>query len=100
MSHIPNQPRRTNEEINALMEEWRASGLSKKDFSASKGIKYMTLIDWFGRRQKRSNQNKFIALQVTSTHTGAFAEIHFDNMRKIILHQSVSPEFIRSLLKC
>lgn len=94
-------PARSKEEIATLIKEWESSGLSKKHFTESKNINYMTFIGWFSRGAgKKPTEKKFIPVQMPSTTTGPFAELFFSNGRKIIFHQPVSIEFFQAILKC
>lgn len=92
------------EEIMSYLEEWKASGKSQITFSKEKGINYYTLNKWINdekRKVKKPNGTSkgFTALAVTGVDSsGIFAEIKKEGMT-IILHQVVTAEFFRSLLK-
>ena len=101
MSDKKNTPSRTREQVDELINEWKISGVGKKEFCSGKGLNYQTFVSWFYLRSKKSKTSKgFIPVQVERTSVGIFAEIQLGNSRKIIFHQPVGPEFLQAVLKC
>ena len=96
----------TREQIEKYMLQWKEGGQSKISFSKENGLKYYTFISWFYPKKKKSNKNLrgkadagFSEVKLSkSINEKAFAEIRFQNGCSLHLFQSVSPEFLRSLL--
>ena len=103
MSQVESIQNRTKEEKEAIREEWKRSGLSKKEFCKQKDISYQTFIWWFAaesRREKNRAKSKFVPVSVALSETGISTEIHLSNSRKVIFHGSVSAEMIQAVLRC
>jgi hypothetical protein len=104
----PKASRKTISEKKALIAEWEKSGQKMKVFCAEQGITLSSLSYWirqFGSEDKRIDKEKsFIALELEKVPSGynfesySFAELVFANGTKIIIHQPVSPAFLRELL--
>ena len=91
----------SGEEVDDLINEWKASGIGKKEFCLRKGLNYQTFVSWFYIKKKRSQANKgFIPVELAGSSVGIFAEIQLGNSRKIILHQPVGLEILQAILKC
>lgn len=94
-------PSRTRQEIDELINEWKSSGIGKKQFCIQKGLKYQTFVSWFYFRKKGIRTNRgFIPVQVQTTASGVFAEIQLSTSRKIIFHQPVGIDILQAVLKC
>jgi hypothetical protein len=101
MTEKKNTRSRTREQVEELINEWKSSGLEKKEFCLQKELNYQTFVSWFYLRAKKSKANKgFIPVQVEEVSSGRFAEIQLSNSRKIIFHQPVSVEIFQAILKC
>jgi hypothetical protein len=94
-------PSRTRQEVDELINEWKNSGLGKKQFCIQKELNYQTFVSWFYFRKKGIRTKKgFIPVQVQTSPTGVFAEIQLSTSRKIIFHQPVGLEILQAVLKC
>ncbi|MEO5776082.1 MAG: hypothetical protein ABIQ27_04205 [Flavobacterium sp.] len=92
---------RSREEVEELINEWKASGIGKKEFCNRKGLNYQTFVSWFYLRLKKSKSHKsFVPIKIENISSGIFAEIQMGSSRKIIFHQPVGIEFLQALLKC
>ena len=94
---------RTAEEKEAIHEEWKVSGLSKKEFCKRKNINYQTFIWWLSSVKRRKNGKsvaKFIPVKLDGPLAGFSAEVHLSNSRKIFFHGGVSVEILRAVLQC
>lgn len=91
---------RTYEETEHIKTQWKASGKSKKQFSAEQGINYMTFIGWFSRK-KKENKTKpgFVPVRLTNDISKPFAEISFPKGHRVVFHQAVSAEYLQLILK-
>jgi len=90
----------TNEQREELIQRWKSSVKSKKQFADENGIKYMTFIDWVRKRQRKKSletpSEQFIPLEIPTYNS--FAELHVSG-RKIIFHQPVSAEYLKIILR-
>ena len=95
--------RHSTEEINKFLEEWRLSGKSQISFSKEMGLNYYTFNKWVNddkkkNRKVREKRSGFTAIEVQGRSRGLFAEIRKDGTT-VLLHQEVSADFLRTLLK-
>ena len=105
MSEVSNKVvlRHSAEEINKFLEGWRLSGKSQISFSKEIGVNYYTFNKWVNDDKKkkgkvREKRSGFTAIEVQGSSPGMFAEIRKDGVT-VLLHQGVSAEFLRTLLK-
>jgi hypothetical protein len=104
----PTASRKTISEKKALIAQWEKSDQKMKVFCAEQGITLSSLSYWirqFGSEGKRVEKEKsFIALELEKGPSGynfesySFAELVFANGTRIVIHQPVSPAFLRELL--
>jgi hypothetical protein len=90
------------EERDALINQWRLSGKTKKEFSAYRGINPQTFYSWFKLEAKPIENNSpkgFIPLLVNhSPVSGVFAELTTPSGIRIAFHQPVSAAFLKALV--
>lgn len=99
--------KRTPEEIQQIINQWRESGKTKKDFCLEQNIKYLTFIGWSrpGERKKYSaskNKNKhsgFVSLDVRDFPGEIFALAQLRNGNRITVYQHVPAGYLRQLMK-
>lgn len=96
--------RYSTEEISKVLKDWKESGKSQVTFSKEQGINYYTLNKWINDEKRKSRKAKpsgrgFVKLAIEeAAPVGLFAEIKKEGM-SIILHQPVSSDFLRSLIR-
>jgi hypothetical protein len=93
----------SKEEINQVVELWKQSGKTKKSFADEQGLKYVTFTGWckrHGRKKivQKSTPEKFIPIEVKQ-EPSIFAELEFSAGQKIVFYQSVTAEYLKTLLK-
>ena len=88
-----------------LVESWRSSGQSKKEFSQAKGIKPHVLYYWIkqyeqnnGRENAESKLSKFIPLQVSPPLT-TMLTIVYPNGVKLELNNPLDMKQLSALLQ-
>jgi hypothetical protein len=100
--------RRSKEQRQVLIEQWRQSGTSKKAFCREQKLNYLTFISWGGKRSSlsagRAGITGFAPLQMPKEtpypNAGSFfAEVTYSNGNTITLHESVPVQYLRSLVK-
>lgn len=94
--------RRTKEEIQSLVNAFKKSGKTKKQFCDENNIKYYTLCNWVADYKKKAVSQKlssFIPVKVNETTPHLFAEISLKSGTSIKLFQNVDAGFIKSILK-
>lgn len=88
------------------VSQWLISGQSKQIYSAAQGIKYGTFKSWVKQYREpqsmvaKESVSNFVSLDVKSspvTNAG-YAEIHYPNGSKLIIHQPIPIEELRRLL--
>lgn len=96
--------RYNSEEIEGYLKSWKESGKSQIDFSREQGINYYTLNKWINDEKRtlkktRRTRKGFTELTLESnTSSTLFAEVKREDIT-ILLHQPVSSDFLRSLIK-
>lgn len=89
----------------SLIEVWKSSGKSQKEFCREKDIAYHKFHYWFKKYSEQDSgslsNSPFRQIAVkhpqAKTSTGV-VEIVYPDGRKLILHQPVEATFLRSLL--
>ena len=104
----PKVSRKTISEKKALVAQWEQSSQKMKDFCTEKDITLSSLNYWirqFRSDSKHSDKEKsFIALELKkgpadyNLESYPFAEVVFANGTKMVMHQPVSPAFLKELL--
>lgn len=91
----------SKEDIAQLVELWKQSGKSKKDFAEEYGLKYYTFVDWTRERNRRSvnNTSKFVQITSPISSSSIFAELHLTNGHRLVFFQPFSAEYIKNILK-
>lgn len=96
---------RTNQERQAIIEQWEASGKSKKEFCTEQGVNYYTLMSWLAPKKKKFRQVKSVKtidrfsevkLPLKST-SDLFARISVGKV-SLDIFQPVSTDFLLRLL--
>jgi len=99
-----------------LIEQWEKSGLSQKAFCLQHEVRYYVFHYWYKRyREVRNtstdNASSFIRLQInpilpvgrqvangSSLATASHTELIYPDGRRLLFHQSVDINFLKSLL--
>ncbi len=95
----------TEEEKQQHVQQWLTSGQSRQAYSQSQGIKYGTFKNWVNKYHQPAVKPVeptpgFIALQLNSPpamQTQAWAEIHYPNGSRLIIHQPIATDELRRL---
>jgi len=88
----------------ALIDQWKSSGMSQKAFCENKEVRYHVFHYWYKRYRalqagKINETSAFIPLHINQTMGGAcFAEVMYADGRRLLLHQVMDVQFLRSLL--
>jgi hypothetical protein len=86
---------------------WRQSGLTQKTWCEQQGVSYATFHYWYKRYRKeeqgrtgvQGDEGGFVQLTVDSSQAiAAWCELCLPDGRKLVFHQAVSAEFVRSLI--
>lgn len=88
------------------VSSWQASGQSKKTYSEQQGIRYSTFKDWVKKYTSvqpviaREEKMNFVSLEVSSPAVAGsgYAEIHYPNGSRLIIHKAIPAEELRRLL--
>ena len=87
-----------------LIEQWKSSGLSQKAFCLQYEVRYYVFHYWYKRYREAhnissDNASSFIPLHInTSLSPAAGTELIYPNGRRLLFHQSVDVNFLKSLL--
>lgn len=83
----------------AMIACWQQSGQSQKQFCLQNNIGYHIFHYWYKiyRDQQSANSGSFVALNVASP-LQANVELHLTDGKRIVFHQPVSVDFLRTLI--
>lgn len=88
----------------SLIEVWKTSGKSQKEFCREKDIAYHKFHYWFKKYNDHSapcDQRSFIQLAVKNVKqpsSSAGIEVIYPDGRRLIINQPVEASFLRSLM--
>ena len=108
MENIVDQPlpiRRSKEDIQRLVLAWQQSGMNKSLFCKENQLNYLTFMSWTNPPKKKKHKFKstpttgFIPLQIKDKPSAFFAEVQLLNGSRICFHESISAEYLRSLVR-
>ena len=97
--------RRSKETIERLVMEWQQSGQSKILFCKENSLNYLTFMSWTNPPKKKKHKVKatttsgFIPIQIKDLPSVFFAEVRLLNGNKISFYESVSAEYLRSVVR-
>lgn len=86
-----------SQEKEQIISEWKQSGLSKKQFSEERGIKYCTFVGWFQGTKKETSSDGFSEV-VISAGEKIFMEV-VSGSRTLRFFQPPSKEYLMLLLQ-
>ena len=86
-----------------MIEQWQQSGLTKKAFCEQQSIRHHSFFYWYKcYRQEHvgigNNESPFLKLQVASPVVAATIEVHFPGGVRLLFHQAVSSDYIKSII--
>ncbi len=83
----------------AMIEQWQQSGLNQKQFCLGKNIPYPSFHYWYKvfRQQQTAGSGSFVALQVKRQFQPN-VELQLADGRRIIFHEPVSADFLKTLI--
>lgn len=95
------------EKMYALVEQWEATGLSKKEFSQQAGVTYDSFLYWAQKysRERNLTQKKpaeiFVPLQMEypANMQGSSVEVTYPNGVKLTCPPSISFEELQQLIR-
>lgn len=93
--------RTTRQLMFSLIEVWKSSGKTQKEFCQGKGLPYHKFHYWFKKYNHQnspaSDQPAFVQVPAHGKARSA-VELVYPDGRRLIFHQSVEASFLRSLL--
>jgi hypothetical protein len=103
-------PSRSAEEITKLIDQWKASGKSKKAFCSEHGLKYYSFIEWTsklglkelrGKRASKELSSPFIPIALSSVpnSNSPMIEISYPGGRKVSFYTHVDVQLLKTLLQ-
>jgi hypothetical protein len=85
----------------SLIEVWKGSGKSQKEFCEEKDLAYHKFHYWFKKYNEQhvqtSNGSSFVTVPMQPVSSGKL-EIVYTDGRRLIFHQPVEAGFLRALL--
>lgn len=96
------QPER-RQQMFAMIEQWRTSGLTQKAFCEQRSIRYYVFHYWYKRYKMQQsgvddNAGSFVKLQVAKPSSSGGVEINFPGGIRIIFHEPVSSSYLKALV--
>lgn len=90
----------SKEEMYSHIVSWQQSGLSQKQYCTGQQLTYYLFHYWYRKYKEEQAENPkgFTQLTVPVVNSSLpFAEITFAGGRRILLHQPVSVDYLKSL---
>jgi len=85
----------------SLIEVWKASGKTQKEFCQEKDLAYHKFHYWFkkynGQNRQASEESPFVSVSMGPALNSTL-EIVYPDGRRLIFHQPVDAGFLRALL--
>jgi hypothetical protein len=88
----------TSEQMQLVIKEWQASGLSKKEFSRQRNITYQTFHYWC-KRLISAPDTGFTEIRVQGHERAGGSEIVFPSGARMVFHGEPSANWLRELLR-
>lgn len=85
----------------SLIEVWKKSGKTQKEFCQEKDIAYHKFHYWFKKyngEQSQTGEPTFMQVEVNKHASSRGIEVIYPDGRRLIFHQGVEASFLRSLL--
>jgi hypothetical protein len=95
------QNKNGQEEMFFVIEEWRQSGLTQKEYCRQHNLVYHQFHYWY--RKYREQQpapelsSAFVQIKPAITTSTPFAELFFPGGGRVVFHQPVSIEYLKGL---
>ncbi len=84
-----------SQQMLALVNQWKESGLSRKAFADQKDINYHTFLYWLKKHQQEPEDN---FIELPSFYTGQIC-ISYPNGIEMRIPVGVSADYVRELIK-
>lgn len=88
----------TEEQVQVIINEWQASGLSKKAFCRERNIVYQTFHNWFKRIEKSSSVG-FAEVKLPLLEQSSDLQIIFPSGARMVLQGEPSASWLREVLR-
>jgi len=88
----------TEEQVQVIINEWQASGLSKKAFCRERNIVYQTFHNWF-KRIGKSPSSGFEEVGLHRFEQSSGMQIVFPSGARMILQGEPSASWLREVLR-
>ena len=85
----------------SLIEVWKKSGKTQKEFCQEKDIAYHKFHYWFKKYnggQSQTSEPTFMQVEVNRNTSSRGIEVIYPDGRRLIFHQGVEASFLRNLL--
>ena len=85
------------------IDQWKKSNQSQKAYCLEHNIRYYVFHYWFkryrdGKAEKKELPSSFVKLQVKQSPTKAHAELIMPDGKRLVFHEAVSSDFLKSLI--
>ena len=87
----------TSAERETILTDWKASGMSKKQFAEQRGLKYCTFVGWFQGSKKETSTQGFSEV-IISSGDKLYMEVVIRE-KTVRFYQVLPLEYIQWLLK-
>jgi hypothetical protein len=88
----------TEEQVQVIINEWQASGLSKKAFCRERSIVYQTFHNWF-KRIGKSPSAGFAEVSLPVCEQSDSCEIIFPSGARMVFQGQPSASWLREVLR-
>ena len=86
----------------SLIEVWKSSGKTQKEFCQEKDLAYHKFHYWFKRYKGQTcqapDESAFVSVSMQPSLNASKLEVVYPDGRRLIFHQGVEASFLRTLL--
>ena len=94
--------RRSSAEVSKLVEEYRASGMSHREFAGAKGVPVSTVSGWVRRAApaQRADRTALVPVipKLSQANRGSVVRIDLPCGRRVEVQGTISPDVLEDLL--
>jgi transposase-like protein len=94
----------TKENMFSIIRQWQQAGLNQKQYCQQHNIQYHVFHYWYKQfrdeqQETATTHKRFIQLNTPTIAGDAFAELVLANGNRLIFHQPVSSDYLKTFLR-
>lgn len=90
------------QQMSRMIDRWKSSGLSQKNFCEKESIKFYTFYYWYKRyrqeAQTSDSKHGFVKLKIEKSAAPTSVEIHFPDGVRLLFHEPIGSDYLKALI--